>query len=218
MSHILIVTACLFVCGFLQAEEQPAAKKDAPQGDTWTKEVKHPEKRGTLRDAFQRVRGDSGKWNDDPKLLHAPPIAHKPEKMSLDDWADTLELARVRNNTPKDDNWLLFKTRQLDDNDRVWIRKIERDGDEFTVILQEAVWQGQYQKSFTYYNVYGVNLGKLPAGTYKARLIIKPLEFQTFAGNGRPRGEDQKENWSKDEQPDDEEPKKLAVRFSVIGS
>ena len=31
-----------------------------------------------------RVRGDSGKWNDDPIVQHAPPIGKKPAKMSLD--------------------------------------------------------------------------------------------------------------------------------------
>jgi hypothetical protein len=212
----LIVMTVLLVVGPLSAEEKTTAKKDAPVGDSWTKEVKDLEKRGTLRDAFQRVRGDSGKWNDDPRLQHAPPIKQKPTQKSLDDWADYLLLAKVAKNTSNDDNWLLFKTRQLDDNDRVWIQKIERDRDEFTVVLHEAIWQGRYRKSFTYYNAYGVNLGKLPPGKYTANLIIKPLEFQTFAGNGRARGEDRQENWSKDEQPADKKPTKLSVEWSVI--
>lgn len=212
----LIVTTVFLVVGLLSAEEKPTVKKDAPAGDSWTKEVKDPEKRGTLHDAFQRVRGDSGKWNDDPRLQPAPPIKRKPDKSSLDDWADLLVFSKVSKNTPNDDNWLLFKTRQLDDNDRVWVQQIERKGNEFTVVLHEAIWQGRYQKSFTYYNVYGVNLGKLPPGDYTAKLIIKPLEFLEFAGNGRPRGEDRHENWSKDEQPADQKPAELSVKFEVL--
>jgi hypothetical protein len=85
-----------------------------------------------------------------------------------------------------DDNWLLFKTRQLDDNDRAWIDRVERKGNQFTVVLNQAIWQGRYLKTFTYYNVYGVNLGRLPPGRYEAKWIVKPLTFREFEGNGRP--------------------------------
>lgn len=110
---------------------------------------------------------------------------------------------------------MLFKTRQLDDNDRVWIERVEREGNQFTIVLSEAVWQGRYSKTFTYYNVFGVNLGQLGPGKYTATWIVKPLEFRTFEGSGRPTDR-QQENWSKDERPADKKPAELSVEFEVL--
>jgi len=81
--------------------------------------------RGTLSDRQEMVRGDTGKWNDKATLRPAPPIQQKPNGMSLDDWAD--QLAEQKSiTTAKDDNWLLFRSRQLDDNDRLWVKSIDR--------------------------------------------------------------------------------------------
>lgn len=193
--------------------DEPAAQKEQPKGDTWSKTLKDRSKRGTLQDAFQRVRGDSGKWNDEPRLQHAPSIKQKPPKLSLDDWADQLE-ERSFDGKSSGENWLLFKTRQLDDNDRVWLEQIERQGNQFTIVLNQAIWQGRYQKTFTYYNVYEVNLGKLPPGQYEAKWVIKPLTFREFEGDGRPRGQ-RAENWSKNEKPTDKKPAELSVKFTV---
>lgn len=204
-----------FACIPLLAQEQSPAPKGLPEGDTWTRTLKDRTKRGMLHDAFERVRGDSGKWNDEPRLLHAPPIKTKPPKTSLDDWADRLERSRIRTLTSKEDNWLLFKTRQLDDNDRVWIERIERRENQFTIVLSEAIWQGRYFKSFTYYNVYGVNLGKLPPGKYDAKWVIQPLVFREFEGSGRPRDQQRGENWSKDERPAKKKASELSVTFTV---
>uniref|UniRef100_UPI00286AE1B8 hypothetical protein n=1 Tax=Roseateles sp. TaxID=1971397 RepID=UPI00286AE1B8 len=126
----------------------------------WTKESNDRSKRAALHDSVQQVRGDSGKWSDDARLQHAPPIEQKPARMALDDWAEKLLKAKVEL-TDKDNNWLILRTEQLDDNDRVWIEKIERRGNKFTVVLNEAVWQGRYNKTFTYYEVTAVNLGPL---------------------------------------------------------
>ena len=200
----------------LSAQEPPTAQSPARTGETWTKVLKDRSKRGTLHDAHQKVRGDSGKWNDEPLLLHAPPLGKKPAKLPLDDWADGLREETVKV-TQGEDNWLLFKTRQLDDNDRVWIERIERRGNQFTVTLSEATWQGRYLKTFTYYNVFGVNLGKLPPGNYEATWVIKPLEFREFEGNGRP--QDQRtENWSKNEKEAGKKPQELTVKFTVVNA
>ena len=88
----------------------------------WTKESKDRAKRAALHDTAQLVRGDSGKWSDDARLQHAPPLAQKPAKMALDAWADLL-LKKQLELTDKDDNWLIFRTEQLDDNDRLWIER-----------------------------------------------------------------------------------------------
>lgn len=199
----------------LRADDDQPAKPVVPQGDTWTRTLKEDSARDTLLDALEKVRGDSGKWNDDPKLQHAPPLSRKPAKMSLDDWYDRLERTRRRPPTPHDDNWLLFKSRQLDDNDRQWVERIERRGNQFTVTLHQAIWQGRYQKSFTYYNVLGVKLGQLAPGTYQVTWIIKPLEFKQFAGDGRPRDAQRRENWPRNEMPADKKAVALKTEFRV---
>jgi hypothetical protein len=193
-----------------ETRDGQGVRDDAQQEDSWAKAVKDRSKRGTLHDAFQNVRGDSGKWNDEPILQHAPPIGQKPAKMSLDDWADQL-LKRAFQLTSNEDNWLLLRTRQLDDNDRVWVERVERRGNQFTVVVNEAIWQGRYSKTFTYYSAFGVNLGKLEPGRYEVKWIIKPLGFKQFEGDGRPN-----DNWPKDERPADKKPTELRVTFSVV--
>ncbi len=191
------------------------------QETSWIKALKDRDQRGTLQDAFQLVRGDSGKWNDEPIFQHSPPIARKPANVSLDNWADQLAENGFQL-TSGDDNWLLLRTRQLDDNDRVWIEQIERNGNQFTVTVSQAVWQGRYFKNFTQYNVYGVNLGKLEPGKYQAKWIIKPLTFSKFSGSGKPQdnvsGKPQ-DNWPADERPADKDaddkPTELTIGFTI---
>jgi len=167
----------------------------AAEGDAWTKSLKSKAERGTLEALAENVRGDIGKWRDSALLQAAPAFVPKPGKFALDDWADQLLEAKV---TPTDsgDTWLVFRTRQFDDNDRAWVEKIERNGNRFTVVMHQAIWKGYYGKSFTYYRVIAVNLGKLPAGAYEATWTVQPLTFTTF--------EDPKNfqtSTSKDEQP-----------------
>jgi hypothetical protein len=214
-SRKLMMAAVLLAGAPLWAQEQQPSESNSPEGESWTKALADRAKRGTLHDAFQRVRGDSGKWNDDPQLQHAPPLTRKPTKLSLDDWADQLHETRLRPLSSNDENWILFKTRQLDDNDRVWVERIERNGNEFTIVLNEAIWQGRYGKTFTYYNVFAVNLGKLAPGKYQAKWIIQPLVFRQFEGAGRPIDERRIENWSKDELPAETKATELSVAFQV---
>lgn len=198
-----------------QAAAQSRLADDRFVSDSWVKELKDRTQRGTLQDAFQKVRGDSGKWNDDPLLEHAPPIARKPPKTSLDDWTDLVRRTRKLPLTSEEDNWLLLKTKQLDDNDRVWIERIERKGNQVTVVLNQAIWRGRYFKTFTYYNVYGINLGKFPPGQYAAKVVIKPLTFQKFEGNGRPVDDRRTDNWPADEAQAEKAATELTVDFSV---
>ena len=179
----------------------------------WTKESKDRAKRTALHDSAQLVRGDSGKWNDDARLQHAPPIEQKPAKMSLDAWADQLLKKKVEL-TDKDDNWLIFRTEQLDDNDRVWVERIERRGQQITVVANQAKWQGKYFRNFTYYQVIGLNLGKLEPGKYEVKWIIQPLVFAKFDGDGKALDS----NWPKDERPADKKPTELDVKFVVSTS
>ena len=176
----------------------------------WTKESKDRAKRAALHDGAQLVRGDSGKWNDDARLQHAPPIAQKPAKTSLDAWADQLLKKKVEL-TDKDDNWLIFRTEQLDDNDRVWIERIERRGQQLTISANQAKWQGKYFRNFTYYQVIGLNLGKLEPGKYEVKWIIQPQVFAKFDGDGKALDN----NWPKDERPTAAKPTEWRLTFTV---
>lgn len=145
-----------------------------------------PADRG-IQNAREMVRGDSGKWNDTAILQVIPPPSRKPAGMNLDAWGDSL-LKNPAVPEAVEETWLLFRTRQLDDNDRVWVEKVEREGNTITVKMREAIWQGNYFKTFTYYGVLAVNLGKLPPGRYTVKWIAEPLAFTKFDGDGRPFG------------------------------
>jgi type II secretory pathway pseudopilin PulG len=181
------------------------------------KAVKNRAERGTLSDQRQLVRGDSGKWNDAATLQYAPPIQQKPQGMSFDDWADELT-EKKPSAKAGDDHWLLLRTRQLDDNDRVWIEKIERRGNEFIVTMHEAVWQGNYFKTFTYYEVNAVNLGKLTPGDYTVKWIVKPFAFKQLE-KPREAQNNYQTNWPTDEQPAaSRKTAELTVKFTVAAA
>lgn len=177
------------------------------------KAVKERAERGTLSDKRELVRGDTGRWNDAATLLHAPPLAQKPQGLSLDDWYEQVAGERPKT-TAADDNWILFRTRQLDDNDRVWIEKIERNGNHVTITMNEAIWQGNYFKTFTYYEVSAVNLGKLPAGDYTVKWVVKPFTFKQLE-KPREAMQNYQTNWPTDEQPGKTRPVELEVAFTV---
>lgn len=204
ISRLFIFMAAGFAAVLATAETKPASV---------LKEIKDRGERGTLSDQRQLVRGDTGKWNDAAKLLHAPSAAQKPKDVSLDDWIDELA-GKEPAATATDENWLLFRTRQLDDNDRTWIEKIERRGNEFIITMHEAIWQGNYFKTFTYYEVDAVNLGKLEPGDYTVKWVVKPLGFKQLE---KPREaiSDYKTNWPTDDQPGNGRPLEVKTTFSV---
>ena len=179
------------------------------QERTWTRERKDGAKRDALHDASQQVRGDSGKWRDEPGLQHAPPIETKPAKTSLDDWADVLERKDFQL-TADNESWLIFRGRQLDDNDRVWVERIERLENKVAVVIHQAKWQGRYFKTFTYYPVIAVNLGKLEEGKYEVQCVVKTPTFTQFDGDGKPTV-----NWPKDERPADSKPLEMKLSFTI---
>ena len=197
LAFLILITA-----GLLHAEEA-----------TTLKAIKAASERGTLSDQRQLVRGDTGKWNDAAMLLHAPSLAKKPQGLSLDDWIDDLTETRP-SVTAGDDVWLLFRTRQLDDNDRVWIEKIVRNGSAFTITMHEAIWQGNYFKTFTYYEVDAVNLGKLPAGDYTVTWFVKPLVFKQLE-KPREAQNNYQTNWPTDAKLGDGKVVELRTTFSV---
>ena len=190
--------ACLFLLftGLLHSQEVLKSVKDRPQ-------------RGTLSDQRQLVRGDTGKWNDAALLLHSA----KPAGKSLDEWMDEIADKKPAVSAA-DEKWLLFRTRQLDDNDRVWIEKIERSGNDFTITMHEAIWQGNYFKTFTYYEVDAVNLGKLPPGDYTVTWLVKPLIFKQLE-KPREAQNNYQTNWPVDDRPGEKKPLELTTSFTV---
>lgn len=186
----------------------------ADESDTWSKALKSKTERGSLEVRSVNVRGDTGKWRDDALLQAAPAYAENSGKSSLDDWADQLLESKL-SPSASGDTWLIFRTRQYDDNDRAWVEKIERSGNRFKVEMSQAIWKGKYWKSFTYYRLMAVNLGKLPAGAYQIEWNIQPLIFTAF--------EDPKSiqtSASKDEQPGklkEGEKLKFDLAFKVSG-
>lgn len=184
--HLVIALLCHAI---------PAIPLRAEEGDTWTKTLKSKTERGTLEVRAENVRGDTGKWRDDALLQVAPAFAENAGKLSLDDWADQ-SLETKAKPTAGGDTWLIFRTRQFDDNDRAWVERIERRGNRFSVVMPQAIWKGYYRKSFTYYRVIAVSLGKLPAGAYEATWTVQPLSFTAFEDPAN-----RQTSASKDEQP-----------------
>lgn len=168
--------------------------------------------RSKLHDAALLVRGDSGRWQDIERWCHSttPPAKPAGGRFALDDWLDA---ATVKQFTPTgdDDNWLLFSTRQLNDNDRVWVERIERQGNRIKVVVSQATWRGKYFKNFTVFHVIGVNLGRLEPGTYEATCVVMPTIFTRFD-----RISQQADNWPADASPVDHKPIELSASFSVV--
>ncbi|MEX2580229.1 MAG: hypothetical protein WD342_14320 [Verrucomicrobiales bacterium] len=186
------------------APREGGAERQAP-----TAGEERPDRKG-LSDRREQIRGDSGKWNDHAHFQHAPAPPGEPPGSSMDDWADQAPDQDFRADA-EDDNWLVFRTRQLDDRDRAWVETIERTGDRFVVTMHQAVWQGNYRKNFTYYQLLAVNLGKLPPGRYEAVWIVKPLQFRQFLDP-----ENRRESWPADEQAaEDHESEERELSFVV---
>lgn len=217
---LALTAACLATA--LTALEPPQ-----PPQPAILRSLKDRTARGTLSDQRELVRGDTGKWSDTATLQHVPPLERKPQSLSLDNWAEQLaekdtantagkKFAVTSSGEPGDDHWLVFRSRQLDDNDRIWVEKIERRSSEFTVTMSEAVWKGRYFKSFTGYEVHAINLGKLPPGYYTAKWIVNPLTCKQLEKPAQP-FRDTKDNWPLDEQPAERKPTELTATFSVQG-
>lgn len=207
-----LVCAVMLAASILAQDTKPA---DAPglMPESWTRMLKDAAERGKLQAQLQTVRGDSGKWNDKATLQIAPSWERKPAGLSLDNWAELLAKEKPKL-TAGEETWLIFRTRQLDNNDRPWVEKIGRRGNRFIVEMSQATWQGYYGKNFTYYNAYGLNLGKLRPGEYEAKWIVRPLVFRQFGEAPDPKT-DLKDRWPKDARPAAAKPAEFIAKFTV---
>ena len=189
------------------------AQKTDAVNRSWKKTLKDRTKRGTLRDVQQFVRGDTGKWNDRAGWNASRRFNVNQARYAARRLGRSALRKRSVQFKPQDDNWLLFHSRQLNDNDRIWIESIERKGNRFTIVAAEAVWQGRYRKNFTFHTLLGVNLGKLGPGKYAATWIVKSLAFDKFERPSTPRNA--RNNWPKDDRAADRKPTELTVTFRI---
>lgn len=180
------------------------------RAEDWTKESKDRTKRAALHESSMLIRGDSGKWNDDNRVVHAPPLARKPATLSLDAWVDEL-LKKPVELTEKDDQLLILRTEQLDDNDRLWVERIERRGQKIDLVTNLAKWQGKYFRNFTCYHVVAINLGKLEPGKYELKWVIQPYVFTKFDGDSKAIDT----NWPKDERLAEKKATEIRLAFTV---
>ena len=130
--------------------EPPVAAPAVVSGTEWKRMLTAAIVRGKLQDAYQFVRGDTGKWSDEHTLL-ATNLKPTQAGIRLDDQLDRKLAAPVGRLSPAQDAWLVLRSRQYDDNDRAWIVEVERRGNTFAVVMDEAIWRGKYFKTFTYY-------------------------------------------------------------------
>jgi hypothetical protein len=81
--------------------------------------------------------------------------------------------------------------------------------------MHESIWQGNYFKTFTYYEVTAVNLGKLPPGDYTVKWIMKPFVFKQLE-KPREAQNNHQTNWPTDEQPaKNRKSVELGVKFTL---
>jgi hypothetical protein len=206
LSLIVIVALAQF-----PLENRLHAEENKTSGSS--KAITKAEERGTLEDRTEKIRGDSGKWSDLALLQVSSAPAASTDKGSLDQWADSLG-KKKSTLTSEHAIWLIYRSEQLDDNDRVWLESIERDeeGKKFTITFARATWLGNYSKNFTWYSMTGVNLGKLLAGEYEVTWIEKPLEFKRFVDP-----KNHVKSWPEDEKASpDSSPIKAKLKFKVI--
>ncbi|MHC4984469.1 MAG: HEAT repeat domain-containing protein, partial [Planctomycetota bacterium] len=135
------------------AASQPASPASArvgaaaPSDTRWARVITNPKDRGTLQDAYEAVYG---KRSVKDQLQHAPPLERKGQDRGFGEWFDVVMKTNFRL-TPDEDNWLLFRSRQLDMYDQMWIDRIERNGDRITVAARRAIWLGKYTKNVTFH-------------------------------------------------------------------
>lgn len=182
-----------------------AGGKPAKPAAKVLKQVKTSKDRGKLRDAYQKSRNRK-KTTHDEFLRATHPADRIYSYIDLDGWFDVNKKSKKRHLTTGDNNWLMFRSKQVDDQVKSWVTANERNGDPFTIRMTRSVWTGNYTVNITYHDVIGVNLGKLPAGKYKAKWIIDRASHKEF----------DKENWPTDDAIIKKQEVELLTSFVVV--
>eukprot|EP00913_Durusdinium_trenchii_P013392 g12573.t1 len=159
---------------FLGRDSRPAQKTYI------LKQVKTPADRGTLHDAYQRVRRPPTTRDE---LRYVKPISRKPARQSLKQWFDD---RGAWIHSARDEAWVLFRSKHFSDNDRMWIQKITRKGNHFTVVMHRGIWLGPYYRNVGFHEYHGVNFGKLAPGDYKVAWLVMDQGFTKIDARGFP--------------------------------
>ena len=163
---------------------------EAEQPNAWAGPIQEPKKREPLHDVLQEVRGKRSKQDQLWVVPGGPHILRMSKEGNLSVWLDTLAFKQQVALMADKDTWLLFRSKQLNDNDRVWIESIDRSKvgrGRIEVVCRRAVWNGRATENATYHPVFGVNLGRLAAGTYEATWVVRECSFREFDEERRPK-------------------------------
>ena len=160
---------------------------------------------GTLHQAYQKLSLGSEK----DELIVAPSIDPKGQR-TLEEWVEALRKPPPPTLTTTEDTWLLFRSSQLNSLDQQWIDRVERKGDRITVVVQQAhaIVEGGLDQNAIWHAVFGLNLGKLPAGDYRVECVVESFDFQEIDDQGRPKRLTQNV---------EHVPKPLEAAFTVLG-
>jgi hypothetical protein len=137
----------------------------------------------TLSHVHEYVRPSSGVTSKEDQLIVVP--GPKPKERTPSQWFNS-GLKADNDLAADQEAWLLFRSKQLSDFDRMWVERVERADDTFTVTMSRAIWLGPYAANATFHEVHGVNLGKLPAGKYTVKWIVRESGYEEFGKDGWP--------------------------------
>jgi RNA polymerase sigma factor (sigma-70 family) len=135
----------------------------------------------TLSHVHEYVR--SGPKSEGDQMIVVP--GPKPKEQTPSRWFGSGPKAG-NDPTADQETWLLFRSKQLNDFDRMWVERVERADDTFTVTMSRAIWLGPYSANATFHEVHGVNLGKLPAGKYTVKWVVRESGYEKFGKDGWP--------------------------------
>ena len=119
----------------LCAQQTPSADSSAP--NAWTKVLADKSKRGTLHDATQTVRGDAGKWSDEPpQLSHVSPLIPPGAKIPLDVRLDQVLEQKPSDGTTTTTSGCSSARVKSTTTIGFGVERIERKENEFTIVLE----------------------------------------------------------------------------------
>lgn len=135
-----------------------------------------PERPGNVKvikrasDIHEKVGGGRVFSKGDEVLVVPGP---RPQKQLPSQWFQTRLKA---DNVLRGDKetWILFRSQQtITMYDRMSIERIEQQGNTFIVTMNYTPYLGPVWRNAPYHEVHGINLGKLPAGDYTVKCIIR---------------------------------------------
>jgi RNA polymerase sigma factor (sigma-70 family) len=163
---------------------------------------------GVLNDLYEKVGPNrytrqfyTIKTKDVLLVVNGP----KPKDNTPGEWFET-SLKADYDLTTDQETWLLFRSREVKHADSLWVERIEREGNTFTVTATLATYTGIIDgKNPPSHLVVGVNLGKQQAGQYAVKWIMNHASF-TKVG---------KQGWPEDAKPSATKPVEIKIPFRI---